>query len=452
MRHGFSIILVCAASLVSLWGTSPYHPRLALQYANQHWSWTESSGGLGWATLGRFRVIRRQVPGSGWFQPDFQCAEFVGRSLAAGGIALPLVSSSNPSWPILVNVDCQTFYLISHGYANYANRKQLKIGDVALFRYNRLGMPPSPTYWSHMALVVHVHPLLLDAHNAAHYNIVWRQLDKGALGTAFLEIHAVTHRAHLKWHVTPLMVVQVHYRNISSITKHHMLYRNQIYQVAAANPWGQVSLKHIAGQYWQFGLIPLASPPPSVTGPIALKQISWPSDHIQCVTHHHGKLYALGISPHGYLLLTGDFEPVPEWTGKGSILETRQKIPSPWHLVTPHAVTIVKLTRVYALPAWGSPILAVAPVGTVTVMDAQCLWHHHRWAQVEWQGAHMGVGYIPEKVVRTEKLPLVPAPVTVKTAAGPVTINKGTLMAEKSGQLAYAGAWLLPLDPRRITR
>ncbi len=28
----------------------------------------------------------------------------------------------------------------------------------------------------------------------------------------------------------------------------------------------------------------------------------------------------------------------------------------------------------------------------------------------------MGIGYTPEKMVRTEKLPLVPEPITVKTA------------------------------------
>ncbi len=452
MRRVLSVVVLFALSLVSLWGTFPYNPRLAVQYASQHWSWTMGTGGYGVAILGRVRVIRRQVPGSGWFQPDFQCAEFVGRSLAAGGIAVPIVAPNNPSWPILVNVDCQTYYLISHGYAKYVNRKHLTVGDVALFRYNRLGLPQSPTYWSHMALVVHIHPLLLDAHNAAHHNISWNQLAKGTLRTAFLDIHAPAYRTRLNWRPTPHLAVLVQYRNIKSIAQDHMLYRNQIYQVATANPWGHVFLKYVAGQYWQFGFRPLASAPPLIAAPIALEQISWPADHMTFVTLHHGKLYAIGISPHGHLLLSGDFEPVPTWTGKGSLLETRYKIPSPWQLIPPHAVKFAKLTQVYALPTRDSPVLAIAPAGTVTVMDAQCLWQRHHWAQIEWQGSHMGIGYVPEHMVAAEKLQLVPAPVTVRTAEGPITINKGTLVAEKSGQVAYAGAWLVPLDPRRRTR
>lgn len=429
------------------WEASVYNPEQAVQYAHQHWIWTIASGHASQATLGKRIETRRQVPAPGWFQPNFQCAEFVGRSLAAAGIPIPLVGAHNPGWPTLVNVDCQIYFMLSHGYATVENQTQVRAGDVALFRYNRLGQAASPTYWSHIALVVNVHPLLLDAHNAAHKDTPWRVLAQGTLDTAFLHIHAKSHCGQVPWHPRQDSLVIVHYRNIGSLNGQFTLYRNQVYRVASANPWGQLTLCGIPGQYWQVGFYPLRPSPPILRGPIRAQRLDWPSrKDIQPILLY-GRFPIYGMTPHGRLLLAGVGLPIPTWTGRARLLETlNPSTHSPWHKISPQAVTLFSPHLVYLLPSEGSPILAKAWSGTVTVLDAICRTNHQYWGQVEWSGAHLGIGYIPLHDLRPTRANLTTGPLSLSTPNGAVLIGPDTTLADRHGHFAYAGQWVNPVS------
>jgi hypothetical protein len=123
---------------------------------------TLASGGFGrygrvWGVWHRAQL----TPGFGYYQPDFQCAEYVMRCLRAAGYNIATPPPTSPNWVDLVNVDRAVSYLMARGIARPAPLSQLVAGDVVLFHYLRNG----PDNWSHVALVEAVHPLKLSAHD-----------------------------------------------------------------------------------------------------------------------------------------------------------------------------------------------------------------------------------------------------------------------------------------------
>jgi|GEM_PF-4886620 len=115
-----------------------------------------------WGVWSRGRV----TPGLGFFQPDFQCAEYVMRSLRAAGYAIATPPPSAAGWADLVNVDRAYAYLLARGIGRPVPLSRLRRGDVVLFRYLRLG----PNHWGHVAQVVGTGPLRLSAHDRDRWN------------------------------------------------------------------------------------------------------------------------------------------------------------------------------------------------------------------------------------------------------------------------------------------
>lgn len=443
MRRVLSTILVVALAGLGLWGPKAYTPQKALRYASHHWRWTRPSGRVGPAFRGAKSIRAKKVPGPGWFQPGFQCAEFVGRSLARGGIPIPLVNSTSAKWPILVNVDRQSYFLQTMGYATFIAQSRVKIGDVALFRYRNPGHPESPTYWSHMGLVVHVRPLLLDTHNSAHKNFPWQQLNSGTIDHGFLAISKARHRLPYRWRPRTGTTVAIHYRNFPAIGSGPKLYRNQVYRVAASSRWGQFRLQGVSGHYWGVGFVPIRPSIPILGKMILVQKISWPSGHHLPYRRTKGPLTTVGITPHSRYLLSGQDLPIPVWTGSGALLETRHPIHSTtWRALPPKAVTLIRTTRIHLAPTTISPTLAEALPGDTTVLDGTFMAHGVKWAQVEWWGAHFGLGFVLMSHLRAESYTLRSAPFSVHTAYGIVHLNRGTTLAVYKGRYAYAGAWV----------
>lgn len=443
MRRVFSIVLVVALAGLGVWGTGAYKPQNALRYASRHWRWTRPSGKTGPAFRGGKSIRAKKVPGPGWFQPGFQCAEFVGRSLAKGGIPIPLVSATSSKWPILVNVDRQSYFLQTRGYATFIPRSRVKIGDVALFRYRNPGHPESPTYWSHLGLLVHVHPLLVDTHNSAHKNFPWHQLNAATIDHGFLAISKARHRLLYRWRPGAGTTVAVHYRNFPALGKGPKLYRNQVYRVATASQWGQFRLQGVSGLYWGVGFVPVSPSIPILSQAIAVQKIAWPSGHRLRYHRTKGPLAIVGITPHSRYLLSGQDLPIPVWTGSGALLETRHPIHSTvWSTVPPKAVTVISTTRIHLAPTTISPTLAEALPGDTTVLDGTTTVHGVRWAQIEWWGAHFGLGFVLMSHLHAASYALRSAPFAVHTAYGTVHLNPGTTLAVHKGRYAYAGAWV----------
>lgn len=443
MRRGFSVFLVIVLALVGFWGSHAYQAPKAIRYATGHWRWTLASGKIGPAYLGSKSILARQVPGPGWFQPGFQCAEFVGRSLAAGGIPIPLVGSSSARWPILVNVDRQSYFLQTKGYATLIPKSRVAVGDIALFRYRNLGHRESPTYWSHLGLVVHVHPLLLDTHNSAHQNFPWHLLDGGTIDHGFFAVTRARHRQPYRWEPRRGTTVAVHYRNFPAIGKGPKLYRNQVYRVAAATRWGQFRLEGVPGRYWGVGFVPLSPSAPVLKTGVPVQKIAWPRRRPLPYRSTPGPLVILGVTPHGRYLLSGHGLPIPVWTGSGALLETRRPQPATaWVSVPAEPVTLTTTTRIHLAPTTVSPTMAEAPASTTTVLDGKYTTHGLVWGQVEWWGAHFGIGFVLMSHLHRASYALRSAPLTVQTPYGPVHLNPGTTLAENKGRYAYAGAWV----------
>lgn len=123
---------------------------------------TLASGGIGryglvWGIWHRAQL----TPGLGYYQPDFQCAEYVMRSLRAAGYNIATPPPTAAAWVNLVNVDRAVQYLMARGIARPAPLARLVVGDAVLFHYLRNG----PDNWSHIALVQGVRPLRLSAHD-----------------------------------------------------------------------------------------------------------------------------------------------------------------------------------------------------------------------------------------------------------------------------------------------
>ncbi|NMP22847.1 hypothetical protein [Sulfobacillus harzensis] len=426
-RHALSAVLLAmlGGCLAFLGAGHPVCPGFAIDFADTHWNWAQASGqpALVVSQQNTTRIAAR-VPSQGWFQPAYQCAEFVGRSLAAAGIPVPLVPESNPRWPVLVNVDRLSYYLLSRGYAHWIPLSRLRPGDPVLFRYPNPGHAPSPTVWSHMAIVVHSHPVLLDAHNAAHYHIRLRTLR----GNAF-HVRALAIRPKAKAVFDPPFrhgeEVEIAWRDLWTTRGAH-LYWGQIFRVAATGPHG-VRLSGVPGSVPGLALAPTAATP-------------------SLVVHHHLAV-VLGMGPGGRTLIGGRFSPIPGWTRTPRI-ESQPGIPEKWHRVAPTTVAISKSGPLEPIPGWAAIPKAWAPSSALTVVDAEVTVNHRHWAQVEWRGARQGLGYLPWRWLKP--LPSVAPqhlrhPLKLRAPDGTiVTVAPSTRLVKQYRDYWYGGALLVP--------
>lgn len=155
------------ATLGALLSAALPHPRLPivpteLLYARVAVKLTLANGGDG--RYGRVWGIWRRArltPGLGFFQPDFQCAEYVMRCLKAGGLPVATPPPSSPAWPNLVNVDRILMLLDSRGLAEPLPVGRLRTGDALFFRFLQQG----PDRFSHTALVIGTKPMSTSAHD-----------------------------------------------------------------------------------------------------------------------------------------------------------------------------------------------------------------------------------------------------------------------------------------------
>lgn len=155
------------ATLGTLLSIALPHPRLPivpteLLYARVAVKLTLANGGDG--QYGRVWGIWKRAhltPGLGFYQPDFQCAEYVMRCFKAGGLPVATPPPSSPDWPNLVNVDRILMLLDSRGLAEPAPVSRLRTGDAVFFRFLQQG----PDRFSHTALVTGMHPIVTAAHD-----------------------------------------------------------------------------------------------------------------------------------------------------------------------------------------------------------------------------------------------------------------------------------------------
>lgn len=420
-----TLLLLSAAAI--FFGTPTYRPFWAIVYANRHWNWAIASGKPAPVMKGGVLKTLSRTPGSGWFQPDYQCAEFVSRALHAGGVNIPIVSSSNPLWPIMVNVDRMTYFVLTRGWARPESPPEASAGDIVLFRYPLLGQAPSPTIWSHTAIIVSSHPMTVDAHNRSLYQAPLGQLSDSAVSVQAFHIQEHPH-PHAPTPKSPHSQAEIAWRDLYTSQKAH-LYWGQLFPIDHQTA-SQVWLKGVPGSLPPVAMAPMAPSP----------QLVW----------HKTSHVILGIDPQGRTLIATRHSPIPKWTGHPLI--TTAPLSSPyWHGITPQAVAL-RTSR------WLSPVPQSAPIGkawapknSVSVMDGVVSWHHRKWAQLEWYGALTGLAFVPLSSVKPITLRVVKlsAPLTLRSPNGSeVTVDPPAALAQRHGQYAYAGTWLSPQKTR----
>ncbi len=423
--RAYAVLLPVALAMAAWVGARPaYSPGLAVAFADRHWNWAIASGAPAPVSTMATTRIQARVPGPGWFQPLYECAEFVGRSLHAGGIPVPEVPSSNRRWPVLVNVDRLSYYLISRGWARFSPLGRLRAGDVVLFRYPHAGRPASPTVWSHMALVVAEHPLLLDAHNAAHRHISLAHLREGAWAVRGLRIRLLPDGRRFPDAFRPDSEAAVAWRDLWTTAGVH-LYWGQIFRVNGS-VGGQVSLAGVRGTVPTTALSPVAATP---------------------IRPWHGTVAViLGVTPTGQTLLSTVRSPIPGWTGRVSFTQT-PGTPAAWHLVTARTIRVRVSEPLEPVPGHASLPKAWVPKGSNTVVDAWVSWRGRRWAQLEWRGAESGLGYVPWSTLQLTAIPVstLAHPLHLRGRDGAsVTVRPPSALASRHGHYAYAGVFLAP--------
>lgn len=153
----------------------------AVSYANSHWRWTYYDHSAHLTCSGSTCKYLTDT-NSGWTQPDFECAEFVARSLAAAGLIPGLSPSSPPSaYDPYTGPNGKTYDLLWVGYAApYDGVKQYLLdnglatdignnpsaasaGDIVIY--------PGGDGTGHTSILVSMNGSnsLVDAHNNAAY-------------------------------------------------------------------------------------------------------------------------------------------------------------------------------------------------------------------------------------------------------------------------------------------
>lgn len=428
--HVWALPLAVAA--IAFLGThSHYTPAAAIGYADSHWQWALANGCPGPVLNAGQQLVRRRAPGSGWFQPGFECAEFVGRALRAGGVPLPVVPQSNPAWPNLVNVDRLAYWLLTRGWAVPTIPTRLRPGDVVLFRYARPGQSASPNVWQHMALVVARSPLLLDAHNKSRYHVPLSSLAATAYQVQALHIlpRRLARPMSLGAPLPSGSQVQVAWRDLWTTARVH-LYWGQSYRVHWATRWS-AALKGVPG-----------SVPPAAVVEVP----ATPAVHLRGQTW-----VVLGVAPSGSAWFSTPQSPIPGWTGRGHLSRTVSSPPG-WAVVKPQAVQIVRALPIEPLPERAPLPAAWAPRDSITVMDAE-VWG--RWVQVLWPGSPTGMGFVPLSQVRPMDLHVQRArrPIAIILGSGQrASIGPGQLWIRNRCQTYYSGVPVrLASCPKRRT-
>lgn len=413
-RYWAGPLILAAAALIQPLGN--YVPLFAIWFADTHWNWTIAAGSAGPSVLNGTTLEVSRVPRAGWFQPAYQCAEFVARAMHAGGVPVPLPPRASHRWPIMVNVDRLLYYLDTHGWICPIPTAELKPGDIVAIRYPLLGQAASPTVWSHLVLVVHAHPLLIDAHNAAFRQEALSSLLHGS-------------RAHQAWAVNPYPIppvphrfrtggeVQIAWRDLWTSSRLH-LYWGQLFRVAAQHG-SVVSLQDVPGTVPAQALAATAATP---------------------VRNGH---VIIGATPARQSLIATKKGPVPGWTGRVQS-PTSSGLDSHWQLVKPFSVRLTRALAIEPIPGEATLPKDYAGKGSVTVVDAVVRWRGQQWAQIEWRGARQGLGFVPWTSLRAADLPVVTLHrklMVWSTTHASVTINPPATTAYRGCQIAYAGSW-----------
>lgn len=244
------------------------------------------------------------------------------RSLHFGGVPIPLPAPQSRRWPIMVNDDRLTYFLITHGWVHSESLSQLRPGDVILIRYPLTGQSASPTVWSHMALVVHVRPVLVDAHNAAFRHIRLVRLSRGAIMLCAFRVNQQPHTA-------PLTVparhsqIEIAWRDLWTSRGVH-LYWGQCFRVTRTHH------QHV----WLSGVNGFV--PVQAVAPMSLTPtVMW---------HGHPRVI-LGIAPDRRTLISTAHAPTPAWTGHPTNVMTSRST-FYFHSVVPQPVQVIRTTPV----------------------------------------------------------------------------------------------------------
>lgn len=296
-------LIPLALATVAFIGHGAYTPGFAIAFAERHWNWNTASGAPAPCQRGSTVLNRTRAPGEGWFQPHYQCAEFVGRSLHAGGIPVPEVPESNPRWPVLVNVDRLSYFLLTRHDAHWIPLSQLRPGDMVLFRYKNPGHAASPAVWSHTGLVVGTHPVILDAHNAAHRHIPLSRLARGTYAVGALAIAQDT--PPLPTQQAKPAEVQIAWRDLWTHRGVH-LYWGQVFRVTSWQA-DRVHLDGVPGSVPQEAVAPLPMTP--------------------SITVHGVSLVVLGLTSNGHTLVATRRSPTPPWTGTPYMRQVQRTAP-----------------------------------------------------------------------------------------------------------------------------
>lgn len=408
-----------AVACLAFIGRLPYSPGLAIAFADQHWNWAEASGAP--APVASSTTIREasRVPAPGWFQPAYECAEFVGRALHAGGVPVPEVPSSNSRWPVLVNVDRLSYFLLSRGWAHWTPISRVKPGDAVIFRYQEPGRGSPPTVWSHMALVVGIHPVILDAHNAAHRHIRLTRLAQGAYAMRALSMNR---RPQTPSPMPPANEVQVAWRDVWTSAGTH-LYWGQVYRLAGHTDRG-VRLAGVPGTLPDTAVAPVATTP--------------------TVRFGHAAAVVLGLTPRRQAIIATARAPVPAWTGRGT-MQIAAVPPRSWYIIPARTVEVPAAEPLEPIPGRASLPKAWMPAHSVTVVDGLVRVQGQLWAQVEWRGAELGLGFVPWHSLKATRTRLIHLrhPMTLMGRDGSrVTLRPPASVAEEHGRFWYAGALL----------
>ncbi|MCY0877845.1 MAG: hypothetical protein OWU84_02725 [Firmicutes bacterium] len=420
MRMVRWLILVIFPAWLMCWQhPRQYTPTFAIAYADTHWNWARDDGRPGPVVRnGRLRVLPT-TPGPGWFQPAYQCAEFVARSLHAGHVPIPLVAPANPRWPVMVNVDRLAYFLCTRGWATPISGSQVRPGDIALFRYPHWGTPASPNVWSHTAFIVGIHPLLLDAHNRSAYHVHWKSLARAAVQWEFLRIHP-TVPPRVSWR--PHQEVAIAWRDLWTSRGSH-LYWGQLFFVNHARLY-RVWLEGVRGSVPALALARIG-PSPSLL---------WKGQ----------RRVILGSLGNSHCMIATAHSPIPVWTGHPQVQIIPRRCPA-WSPMPPRPVRITGHAALEPVPAAAQFPKAWAPQGAETVWVATVLWRHRAWAQVEWRGAKEGVAYLPLRDVAPITAPVarLTHPLALMASNGEIlVVHPPTALVYCHHRYAYAGAWL----------
>jgi hypothetical protein len=428
-RSWFPSLALAVGALLAACGAREYCPWAAVVYADSHWRWTEGSGCPGPFVRGGRSGVARLVPGPGWFQPDFECAEFVGRALAAGGIPVPVVPPGQPGWVTLVNTDHLVMWLLAHGWAVPAPPNRLRPGDVVLYRYPH---PQQVTYWSHMALVVeHAAVPLVDAHNRSQFHVPWTALTAAGARVEGLRIlmrpRPLRGRAP-RWPAGG--VVEVVTRDVPWFPGARL----ETYLGAAFVIRGT---RAAAGTVSGWAVIGRSGRLPTV----ALRLLRPPPPALPCRTLLTrrppalcpGAVVPLGLAPDGHLVASVPGFPRPGWAGPPAwveMLATRRL----WQPIRPTALTAPPGTPLYALPTPASLVVARWPAGARAASRALVRVGGRTWWQVDWWGATTGIAYVAGRRARFLSDPVRIAP------PGGALLNRGATRTVAPAGMALAMA------------